>query len=52
MNLNPKPKLKSKKKVLDEFNKIKQMLIKEDQTCNCSSGCRHDFARKLLKEIK
>lgn len=44
--------IQSKKKKLEILEKITKMLIKEDQVCNCESGCRHDFARKLLKEIK
>jgi hypothetical protein len=51
MNLSPKKKLDSKKKKLTKYEKIVQMIIKEDQLCNCESGCRHDFAKKLLKVI-
>ena len=49
--MNPRVKIKSKKKLLDEYSKLKTMIAKEDELCNCEKGCRHDFARKLLKEI-
>ena len=52
MNLSGNKKLDSKKKKLDKFEKIKKMIEKENQVCNCETGCRHDFAKKLWNVLE